>query len=75
MNEYRVDRAMEALSPPCGINSILYVGESLKEALSVFHNATGGKDAWNQPNRDYGVMLSIWHPDRRDYITKRWKNK
>jgi len=74
MNNYRVDRAIEGLSPPCGMNSILYIGDSLNDALSVFHHATGGKDAWNQPNRDYGVMLSIWHPNRMDYIVKRWKS-
>jgi len=75
MNEYRVDRAMEALSPPCGMNSICYIGDSRAAALSVFHNLTGGVDAWGTPDRDYGVMLSVWHPERNAYTVKRWKSK
>jgi hypothetical protein len=74
-NQYRVDRALEALSPPCGMNSILYVGDNYPLAMRVFHATTGGKDAWNVPNRDYGVMLSIWHPERGVYVAKRWKSK
>lgn len=75
MSTYRVDRAMEGLSPPCGMNSILYMGDSRKCAERVFNRMDGGKDAWNRPNRDYGVMLSMWHPGRRYYIAKRWKSK
>lgn len=75
MNNYRVDRAMEALSPPCGMNSILYSGDSYREALRVFNYVEGGKTAWGEPHRDYGIMLSIWHPDRGDWIVKRWKSK
>lgn len=74
MNTYRVDRAREGLSPPCGMNSLLYLGESLNDALRVFHATPGGKDAWNNPDRTHGVMLSIWHPERNAYITKRWKS-
>ena len=51
MNTYRVDRAMEGLSPPCGMNSILYIGDSRKCAEQVFNHMDGGKDSWNQPNR------------------------
>lgn len=78
MNDYRVDRAREGLSPPCGMNSIVYVGESLNDALRVFHATTGGKDGWGNSHgdyADYGVMLSMWHPERNAYITKRWKSK
>jgi hypothetical protein len=75
MNNYRVDRAVEALSPPCGMNSILYVGDSHDEALRIFKYAEGGKDAWNQPDRNCGVMLSMWDAGRNMYVTKRWKNK
>jgi hypothetical protein len=75
MNEYRVDRAREAVSPPCGMNSILYVGESLPDALAVFDHTAGGRDAWSKPNPDYGVMLSIWNQDRGEYTVKRWKSK
>ena len=72
---YRVDRAREALSPPCGMSSILYVGNDYDEALRVYLETTGGKDAWGKPDQTYGVMLSMWHPERNVYITKRWKNK
>lgn len=75
MNSYRVDRAREVLSPPCGMNSILYVGDDYEEALRVFLESEGGKDAWGRRDPAYGVMLSMWSPNRNDYITKRWKNK
>lgn len=74
-NKYRVDRAMESVSPPCGTNSILYSGDSWAEACAVFNHAIGGKDEWNQPRCLYGVMLSVWNPDRNDWIVKRWKSK
>ena len=75
MNNYRVDRAMEALSPPCGMNSILYSGDSYTTAMHIFNCMEGGKTAWGEPHRDYGIMLSIWNPDRGDWIVKRWKSK
>lgn len=74
MNEFRVDRAREGVSPPCGMNSIVYVGESLNEALQVYKATSGGKDAWNNLNSEYGVMLSIWNPDRNEFVAKRWKS-
>ena len=74
MNNYRVDRAQESVSPPCGMNSICYIGDSLDDAVKVFHATVGGKDAWNSENCTYGVMLSIWNSARRDWIVKRWKN-
>lgn len=73
MNKYRVDRAMEAPCSPVGMNSILYIGESYVEATKVYIHANGGKDAWNQPHCLYGVMLSIWNPDKNEYMVKRWK--
>ena len=74
VNKYRVDRAIEAPAPEVGMNSILYIGDSYEHATKVFMHATGGKDEWNQPNCLYGVMLSIWNPDRNDYMVKRWKS-
>ena len=74
-NTYRVDRAMESVSPPCGMNSILYSGDSWSAACRVFAHAEGGKDAWNQPHCLYGVMLSVWNPRRNDWIVNRWKSK
>lgn len=60
--------------PPCGMNSIVYVGDNYATAMHVYNFITGGKDAWNQPNPEYGVGLSLWNPDRREYVTKRWKS-
>ena len=75
MNKYRVDQAQEAYWPPCGMNSVRYLGDSIEDATLVFHHAKGGVDAWGAPDRDYGVMLSIWHPNRQEYVVKRWKSK
>ncbi len=72
MNTYRVDRAM-SLVTPCGMNSILYIGDSAYEAAKVYNYADPGKDAWNQPNAAYGVILSVWNPDANDYRIKRSK--
>lgn len=74
-NNYRVDRASEAVSPPCGMNSVLYAGDNYHAAMHVFNYTEGGKDAWNQPDRNCGVMLSLWNSDKQMYVAKRWKNK
>jgi hypothetical protein len=72
MNSYRVDRAMST-TVPCGMNSILYIGDSWDTARDVFHKASPGYDAWNKPNGAYGVILSAWDTARRDYIARAWK--
>jgi hypothetical protein len=69
MNKYRVDRA-DSLRTPAGMNSILYIGESFEEARKVYTYHEPGKDAWNQPNRAYGVLLSVWSANLNDYIVK-----
>jgi len=72
MNKYRVDRAM-SLTVPCGMNSICYIGDSLDDAVTVFNYLDPHKDKWNQPNRAYGLLLSVWSDDSNDYIVKRSK--
>jgi len=72
MNKYRVDRA-DSLRTPCGMNSILYIGDSSDDAVQVYNHVDPGKDCWNQPNRAYGVILSVWSDGARDYIVKRSK--
>ena len=72
MNTYRVDRA-DSLHTPCGMNSILYIGDSPDDAAQVYTYADPGKDAWNQPNRAYGVIMSVWSASARAYIIKRSK--
>ncbi len=69
MNEYRVDRA-NSLQVPCGANSIVYIGDSFEDARYVYNQTDPGKDAWNQPNATYGVLLSVWNPDTHDYRIK-----
>ena len=50
--KYRVDQAQEAMWPPCGMNSIRYLGDSIDDATMVFHHVKGGMDVWGAPNRD-----------------------
>lgn len=69
MNKYRVDRA-NSLCVPCGMNSICYIGDSWDEARKVYTYLDTGKDAWNQPNPAYGVVLSVWNEVKNDYVIK-----
>lgn len=69
MNKYRVDRS-NTLSTPCGMNSLLYIGDNWDDARQVYNYVDTGKDAWNQPNDAYGVILSVWSDNLRDYIVK-----
>ncbi len=69
MNTYRVDRAISPVTP-CGMNSIRYIGDSFKHAKQMFDFLQPGLDAWNQPNAAYGLILSVWSPERNDYIVK-----
>lgn len=70
MNNYRVDRNDSEVRTPCGMNSLLYLGDSWDKARQIFNAADVGLDAWNQPNSRYGVTLSVWNDDKRDYIIK-----
>ena len=72
MNTYRVDRA-NSLQTPCGMNSLLYIGDSLDEAVKVYSYMDPGKDWWNVPNSAYGVILSVWNADANEYRVKRSK--
>jgi len=73
MNTYRVDRNDSKSNVPCGMNSILYIGDSLRQAERVFNNAEAGINSWNQANANYGVTLSTWDSGRNDYVVKRFK--
>ena len=66
-NEYRVDVA-SCKATPCGMNSIKYIGSSFSKAEKAFRDAETGKDAWNQPNAAYGVILSVWNGS--EYVVK-----
>ena len=69
--KFRVDRA-DSTRVPCGMNSILYLGDSWSEARRVYAHTEPGRDMWNQPNERYGVILSVWAGQRLtgDYIVK-----
>lgn len=59
-NQYRVDVADSKVTP-CGMNSLLYLGENVAKAQRAFNLAKGGRDAWGQLNPNYGVILSVWN--------------
>jgi hypothetical protein len=64
MNTIRIDRVQHpqlGMSAPCGMNSIIYIGDNMHKALKVFHSSSVGKDAWNNADTTYGVSLSIWN--------------
>lgn len=57
MAKFRVDRATNR-DIPVGMNSILYLGDSLSAAHKAFVNAEPGIDTWGKPDSNYGVLLS-----------------
>jgi hypothetical protein len=67
--KYRVDRVTNARTP-CGMNSIRYIGDNWNVARALFDRISTGLDTWDQPNADYGVILSVWDESRRDYVVK-----
>ena len=68
-NTYRVDR-VDSPRVPCGMNSIVHIGDDWYKARAAFHATAPGKDEWNQPNAAYGVTLAVWCGTKRDYIIK-----
>lgn len=66
MNIYRVDR-LNCLSIPCGMTSIVYIGDSFTEANKAFSSVDPGVNAWGQKDKSFGVVLSEWEDYRKDY--------
>ena len=60
MNKYRVDRNNKR-HVPCGMNSIIYLGDNLSEAKRRFQHTLTGFDWWSKVNASYGVVLSEWN--------------
>lgn len=60
MNTYRVDKTDEH-RVPCGMNSIRYIGDSMKLALKTYAATQPGTDKWNQPQPHTFVILSKWN--------------
>lgn len=69
-NKYRVDRNACALgvSVPCGMNSLLYLGDNALEARKAFDVAEPGLDSWGRPNATFGVTMAVWNGE--NYIVK-----
>jgi hypothetical protein len=55
------------------MNSIVWAGNSLHEARKAFNRAVPGIDEWSKPNARYGVVLSVWSDEKRDYVIQQWK--
>ena len=68
-NQYRVD-VVNNRSVPCGMNSIRYIGNNWPKAKAYFYRTDMCRDAWGKPNASYGVILSVWSDEKRDYIIK-----
>ena len=66
MNKFRVDR-VNTRWVPSGMNSIRYIGDDVAKARRVFDNIEPGKDAWNQDDSSYGVVLSSWDTRTNQY--------
>ena len=66
MNNYRVDRN-DSLNIPCGMNSILYIGENRNKAISMFKRASIGLDTWGGEDNGYGVLFSKWDDKKSAY--------
>lgn len=60
MNKYRVDRNNKR-HVPCGMNSIIYIGNDLNEAKRRFQQTLTGFDCWSKVDNNYGVILSEWN--------------
>ena len=69
--KYRVDR-VDTMTAPCGMASILYLGDNERAARRVLNSAEGGRDAWNKPNPAYGVAMFEWNQLKYEYVPKAW---
>jgi hypothetical protein len=64
MNSIRIDRVQHpqlGMSAPCGMNSLIYIGDDMRKALKTFHSVCVGRDAWGKADTTYGVSLSVWN--------------
>lgn len=69
MNTYRVDRVSQPVVP-CGMASIVYVGDSWRAAKKAYERTKPGVSPWGVADDLYGVVLSVW--DGNDYKIK-WR--
>ena len=75
MPNFRVDRNDSKTSTPCGMNSILYLGDNRRDAQQVFDCAQPGFNHWNEPDKRYGVTLARWKGQTLtgDYVVEQHK--
>lgn len=66
----RVD-LVDSRRVPCGMNSIVYLGNDINKAVKSYNETPTGVDQWHKPNKGWGVILSIWGGS--EYIIKREK--
>lgn len=66
---FRVDR-VNSMRVPCGMNSIIHISNNWKQARKAFNSSIPGIDKWDKPNTTYGVVLSVWDDNKRDYVIK-----
>lgn len=65
--DYRVDRTDQPRTP-CGMNSIIYLGDDPYDARAVFESANPGFTGWNEESATHGVVLSRWSYAEGDYV-------
>lgn len=72
--KYRVDRMhKDETRVPCGMNSLRFLGDREHKALECFADENTGIDTWGKSNGQYGLVLSEWNNDTRDYNILRRK--
>jgi len=55
------------------MNAMLYYGTSLKQATEAFKKAETGLDGMSNKNPTYGVVLSVYVLNSRDFIVSQYK--
>ena len=70
--QYRVVRA-DTLAEPVGMASIIYLGDSKRQATQALLDAELGLDKWEQPNDRYGVVLFEWYDLGKRYVPVSWR--
>jgi len=68
MARFRVDRNKSRTKVPCGMNSIIYVGDQFNVAYAIFKESFPGIDEWGQVDKLYCVTLAEWSSFKKDYI-------
>lgn len=65
---YRVDRSHDD-NVPCGMNGMLYYGNSFEEAQRIFLSNKSRHTSWNVPNNSWRLLLSEYH-DKQGFVVR-----